>query len=290
MPRATEAQILASLAAGNVVPPAMLDNLLKKVSKDQNKEKGRAATAQTEQDFIGIYNGLTAPEQQTLRTGIVNYTADSANINSYLRTNAPMAAAAAAGTVDAVFAIYIHHGFDQVHRIAYRLQTYGPGVAVPYATAAPAGAPPLPPHIIATNLIRDAAFWSASENRQLLVSGVPGAAAGTRYVKFVIVGTGGINIAAHYVPGGGWGPTPSYSNANEAALDAAKRQGESDVAWKMRLKFKSRPAGQAEILFNRGLIYRVEAVEAKGNDFHVRLTVPNPQPGMAGVKNSYTGV
>ncbi|HEX7360583.1 MAG TPA: hypothetical protein VF283_08840 [Bryobacteraceae bacterium] len=289
MPRATETQILNSLAAGNVVPPALLNKLLAKVAKDQSKKKGRAATAQTEQDFIGIYNGLTAPEQQTLRTGIVNYVSDSAGINGYLRTGAPATAAAAAASVDAVFVIYAHYNFDQVRRICYRLQTYGPGVAVPYATAVPAGLPP-PPHIVVNDLIRDVAFWSTSENRQFVANGVPGAAAGTRYVKFVIIGTSGINIAAHYAPGMGWGPVPSYSNANEAALDAAKRPGESDVAWKMRLAFKSRPAGQAEILFNRGLIYRVDAIQAVGTDFHVRLSVPNPQPGLAGVKNAYTGV
>lgn len=290
MPRATETQILNSLAAGNAVPAAMLDKLLRKVSKDQNKDKARAATAQTEQDFVAIYNGLTPAEQQTLRTGIVNYVSDSASINTFLRTGNPATAAAAAASVDGVFLVYQAHNLDQVRRISYRLQTYHPGTAVPYSVAVPAGPPPLPPHIVVNDLIRDVAFWSTSENRQFIANGVPGAAAGTRYVKFVIVGALGINIAAHYAPGMGWGPAPSYSNANEAALDAQQRQGESTAAWKMRLKFKSRPAGQAEILFNRGLIYQVDAIQASGTDFHVRLSVPNPQPGVAGVKNAYTGV
>jgi hypothetical protein len=36
---------------------------------------------------------------------------------------------------------------------------------------------------------------------------------------------------------------------------AAKLPGESDFAWKKRLMFKSPPAGQAETLFKRGLVY-----------------------------------
>lgn len=57
----------------------------------------------------------------------------------------------------------------------------------------------------------------------------------------------------------------------------------------MRLAFKSRPAGQDAVLFNRGLIDRVDAIQPVGTDFHVRLSVPNPQPGLAGVKSAYTG-
>jgi hypothetical protein len=290
MPRATETQILASLAAGNAVPAPLLNKLLDKVSRDQKKEKGRAATAQTEQDFVAIYNGLNGIEQQTLRTGIVNYVASSTDINNYRRTGNPAAAAAAAATVDAVFAVYQNHNLDQVRRISYRLQTYGPGVVIPYRIAPPPPPLPVPAHIIAGDLIRDVAFWSTSENRQFIANGVANAAAGTRYVKFVIVGVLGINIAAHYAPGGGWGPAPSYSNVNEAALDAIQRAGESHLAWKMRLKLKSRPAGQAEILYNCGTIFRVDAVQTHGNDFHVRVSVPMPQPGLGGVKNAYTGM
>ena len=289
MPRATEQQILAAMAVGLAVPPAMLNNLLTKVGKDQAKKKGRAATAVTENDFVGIYGALNPADQAVVRTGIVNYVSNSTGINGYLRTGNPATSAGAAATVDAMFNVYHAGGHDMTERISYRLQRYTAGQNVPYMlhVPPPGGGGAAPPHIVPGDLIRDAAFWSTSENRQFIAR-IPNVQAGDRFVKFVIVGAGGINVAAHY-PAGGWAPTPSYSNANEAILDSIQRPGESALAWKMRLKLKSRPAGQAEILYNRGTIFRVEQIAQSGADFNVRVSVPNPQPPAAGVKSAFTG-
>lgn len=292
MSRDTEQQILAAVNAGNAVPGPLLNKLLIKIGKDQSKKKARAATAVTEADFIVIYNNMGAADQAIVRTGVVNYVSSSATINGYLRTGLPATAAAAAATVDAMFNVYVAGGHDQNERISYRLQRYTVGQYIPYMINAPApvggvgGA--VPPHIIPGDLIRDDAFWSTSENRQFIAR-VPNVAVGDRFVKFAIIGRGGINIAAHYTAGGGWGPAPSYSNANEATLDSGQRQGEHYLAWQMRLKVKSRPAGQAEILYNRGTIFQVDRVQIVGNDFHVQLSVPNPQPPVAGTKNAFTG-
>jgi len=290
MPRATENQILESVRQGNPIPAPLLDKILRKVSLNQKKAKGRATTEQTQRDFVSFYSSLNVGEQTTLRLGIMPYVADSSSINNYCRTGQPQASQGSANALSDVFRIYRLHAQDQVYRITYRLQTYRQGQVMPFTTAVPPG----PGRIGVGDLITDAGFWSTSENRQLLVNGINNPPAGVRYVKFVIMGQGGINIAAHFNStqqadrNAGWTMGLSYSNENEAALAAQRRPNESAAAYKMRMMFTEPGSGQAEILFDRDTIFKVEAIQSfmNSNDVHVRLSVPAVG---AGAKNSFSG-
>jgi hypothetical protein len=257
----TETRVLGGLAGG---PLSAADraSLVSKLGKDQTRNRARKIAGGIETQFQQQLAAMTGPEQIVVNRAVSDYTNASDAINASCRNGAPNAAAL---NLDAAFQIYQHYGFTTQQRVVYRLMTYKPPNACPY------GAPGAP-HIVAGDLIRDDAFFSTSEHRQFLINGILNPPPGTRYVKFVIIGQGGINIS------GG-----AYTNQAEQSL--------LEMDHPKTYMFRTAQAGQAEILFPRGRALRVESVGLVGNDIHVSATIPNPQPGAgAAVKNSFTGV
>ena len=258
--RNTERGILISLAAGNPLTPQQMDSLMTKIGKDQRKSRARAITNSTEVRYAAQIALMTAAEQQIVQRAIKDYTTDSTAINQSCRNGTPNGAAL---NIDQMFLAFARIGYSNVRRITYRLMTYTPGNHVPYGSAAA-------PTISVGDRITDAAFVSASENRQLFVRGVENPVPGSRYVKMSIVGHGGVNVS-----GGS-----NYNNDNEQAL----LKQLYPKTWRLR----KASAGQAEILYNRATIFRVEKINQSGNDVHVVLSVPGG--GAGPLKNGYTGI
>ena len=257
--RDTERGILTSLAAGNPLTPQQIDSLMTKIGKDQRKSRARTITNSTEVRYAAQIALMTPAEQQIVQRAINDYSNSSSAINQSCRNGALNAAAL---NIDQMFVAFTRIGYNNVRRVTYRLMTYTPGNHVPYGSATA-------PTISVGDRITDAAFVSASENRQLLVNGVENPVPGSRYVKMSIVGHGGVNIS-----GGS-----AYSNANEQAL----LKQLYPKTWRLRTAH----AGQAEILYNRATIFRVEKITPSGNDVHVVLSVPGG--GAGPLKNGYTG-
>ncbi|XAM00834.1 hypothetical protein OT109_05490 [Phycisphaeraceae bacterium D3-23] len=262
--RKTEERVLQKLAAGQPLTTKELDDLTKKIGKGQSRKKAREITKSTEARYAAQIASMPAGDQQTVARAISDYTNSSTVINTNCR----------AGVVDHMitnidnaFAAFSRINADRTRRITYRLTTYKPGDHMPYG--APVAGPG--PRITVGDYIRDDAYVSASENRQLLVSGVNNPAAGTRYVKFSIVGIGGINIS-----GGS-----AYNNQQGVAL----LKYYYPKTWRVR----TAQAGQAEILYARGTIFRVQKITPVGRDVKVVVNIPDPQPGGMNTKNSFTG-
>ncbi len=271
MVKKTEGQVLGHMAGGNALTQADRNKLVAKIAKDQKKSRARDITSAIEAEYAAQFGALTVPEQGIVRRAVQDYTLSSDAINTSCRNGAPNAAAL---NIDAAFNIYTHRAFTNTQRVVYRLMTYKPPVGVaggavvcPYGPPAVVGGA----RIVAGDLIRDLGFFSTSEHRQFLINGILNPPPGSIYVKFVIVGQGGMNVS-----GGG------YTNANEQQL--------LEQLHPKTHYFRTAEAGQAEILFPRETILRIESVSAHGADYHVSATIPQPQPGPAGVKNSFTGV
>ena len=206
---------------------------------------------------------MSQAEQLVVQKAVRDYTLDSAAINDSCRAGNPNANAL---NIDHAFQIYAGHGFTTQQRVVYRLMTYKPPAVSPYGAA---GAP----NIVAGDLIRDLGFFSSSEHRQFLITGIKNPPAGSRYIKFVIIGQGGINIS-----GGG-----QYTNANEQAF--LKQMNPKSY------HFKTADAGQAEILFPRNTVLRIESIAVNVDHTHVSASIvhPQPMPGGGGVKDSFVG-
>lgn len=261
MPLKTETRILRQLALGNPLTDAQKNQLLAKIDKGQKKSRARDITASTEFRYAAQIASMTPQQQAVVQRAITDYSNDSTAINNSCRSGAPNPAAL---NIDQMFQAYALHNFENYNRITYRLMTYSATAHIPYGATTGN-------QIAVGDHITDAAFVSSSENRQLLVNGVENPAAGTRYVKFAISGPGGVNIS-----GGS-----QYTNANEQALCKQLYP----KTWKARTAH----AGQAEVLYNRAKVFQVEKISQEGNDVHVVLSIPTPQP-VGGTKNSYTGV
>jgi hypothetical protein len=258
----TEGRVLGRLAGGGPLSAADRASLVSKVGKDQTRTRARDITAGVETQFQQQLAAMTVPEQAIVNRAVSDYTNASDAINTSCRNGAPNVAAL---NIDAAFQIYQHYGFTTQQRVVYRLMTYKPPNVCPYGAAAA-------PQIVAGDLIRDDAFFSTSEHRQFLINGILNPPPGTRYVKFVIIGQGGINIS------GG-----AYTNQAEQSL--------LEMNHPKTHKFRTAQAGQAEILFPRGTALHIESIGTVGNDVHVSATIPNPQPGPGiVVKNSFSGV
>jgi hypothetical protein len=281
MPRATEIRFLNALRSGQLTPQLESD-LLNKVGKGQSKSRARDITDITEQEYdqiIAMIQSISPLMAAAIKRAITDYTQDSTEINKYLR-NLP-GRQDKSGTVteiDNMFGMYGALGFDADTRITYRLASYKAGQVIPYGAAAPTGGGAAYAPIQVGDTVIDLAYVSASENRQILVSGIKNPPPGTRYVKFVIVGSGGINISGGSL----------YTNANELAFHNMAAPNES---WfdKLRRRLTSANAGQAEILYPRGYVYGVDQIQPDGNDVHVKLSIPHPQPGGAH-KNMFSGL
>jgi insecticidal toxin complex protein TccC len=282
MPRATEVRYLNALNQGNITPQAEAD-LAAKLGKGQKKSRARDITDITEEEYfqiIAMIQSVSPLVAAEVKSAITDYTQDSTEINKYLR-GLPGAQdkSATVTKVENMFAMYQALGFTGDTRITYRLATYKTGQVIPYGAAAPGGGGPATyAPINVGDTVTDAAYVSASENRQLLISGIKNPPPGTRYVKFVIVGAGGINISGGSL----------YSNANELAFHNMAPQGETYFQ-KLKRKLSTPAAGQAEILYPKGLAYQVDLIQPEGNDVHVKLSIPQPQPG-GPHKNMFSGL
>ena len=260
MPKNTENRILAN-SVGGAINVTQQNQLLAKIGKGQKKGRARDIAAGTEGEFAHQLTLMTVGEQGIFRRGVADYTNASDAINGSCRNGAPNAAAL---NLDQMFQICTNHGLTNTVRIVYRLMSYKPPALCPYG--APAGGN----RIIAGDLIKDDAFFSTSEHRQFLINGIKNPPVGTIYVKFVITGRGGVNVS------GG-----TYTNTAMQQLleyDNPKTH-----------MFRTADAGQAEILFPRGTILRVDRVVAAAPHWHVVASIPNPQPGAVPTKNSFTG-
>jgi insecticidal toxin complex protein TccC len=278
MGRQTETKVLNRLGAGQNPTQSQYDKLLNKVGKGQSKSRARENTDVTENEFlVQVWPALTAIQQAAVLQAIVDYTQDSTAINNYLR-GLPGAQdkSASVARIDQMFTYYANHNLNTQQRIVYRLGSWKNNAHVPYGYNGGGGLN----SINIGDTILDLAYVSASENRRLLVNGVQNPPPNTRYVKFVIIGQGGINISEK----------SQYNNANEQAFHNLGAGGPNDnLLKKLKRAMTSPEAGQAEILFPRGFYFRVEAISTAGNDKHVRLSVPWPQVAVANAKNAFSG-
>jgi hypothetical protein len=256
----TEGNVLTHLQGGGALTNEQRAALVAKMAKGQSKSRARNITGVVETQFATQLAQMTAGEQAIVKRGVSDYTQDSESINNSCRAGAPNAAAL---NLDAMFGIYVHHGFSNQQRVVYRLMTYKPPAVPPYGR-------PAAPQIIAGDFIKDDGFFSSSEHRQFLINGIKNPPPGSRYVTFCIIGQGGANIS------GG-----AYTNANEQRF--------LEMENPKTHYFKTAHAGQAEILFPRGTILHVESVSATATDIFVMATIPNPQPVGGAVKNGFTG-
>jgi hypothetical protein len=258
----TEGSVLGHLAQGNALTAADRNKLVTKIGKGQSKQRARDITDAVEGQYATQFAAMTPNEQAVVQKAVRDYTLDSTAINDSCRAGNPNANAL---NIDHAFQIYAGHGFTTQQRVVYRLMTYKPPAVSPYGGN---GART----IVAGDLIRDLGFFSSSEHRQFLINGIKNPPVGSRYIKFVIIGQGGINIS-----GGG-----QYTNTNEQAF--LKQMHPKSY------RFKTAEAGQAEILFPRGTVLRIESVAVNPDHTHVSASIMHPQPvGGGGVKDSFLG-
>ncbi len=261
--RKTEQQLITEIAEGRPLTDDHYDLISTKMGKGQTKSRAREIAESTEVRYAAQLETMNAAEQAIVRRAISNYTRSSSAINGSCREGNP---SAAAREVDQMFGIYSRHNFDRIPRVTYRLLTYKDNAHVPYGATTGN-------RIQVGDLIQDTAFVSASEHRQFLIHGVKNPDAGTRYVKMSINGVGGINIS-----GGS-----QYTNTNEAAITKMTHK----KTWRVRTP----AAGQAEILYNRDCIFRVDKIDRNNDEIRVVVTRLDPQPhaDAVTVKNSFTG-
>lgn len=260
-PRATERKILDAIARGEKVPPELLTRLAQKIGKGQTTSRGREVTASTEAEYFEIASKLSPEERAKLKSAASDYTQTSTQINKLARgmktESDPATIQHQLDNIDSVFSMLDQKGLTEKRRIVYRVATYQEGQKIPYGDTVQVG-----------DIVGDKAYVSTSENRQLLQEGGVTRKAGTRLVKFTIVGTGGANIS-----GGG-----QYTNENTKAMK------------KMYGLKGPHSVGQAEILFRRGSLFRIDSITAVGEDVHVVATrVDASELGSKGAKNAFNG-
>lgn len=267
-PRKTERMVLDSIKKNGTASPELLQQLGAKIGKGQTRSRGREVTAETEDEYSEIVANLSDDERKVLARAVKNYTLDSSQVNSAARGQTTDEAMKKNGDklvseIDQMFDMLDQKGMTDRTRVTYRLTSYKPGQDVPYGNKIKVG-----------DSIQDKAFVSSSENRQLLTQGILNAPKGTRYVKFTIIGGGGANVS-----GGG-----QYTNENEAKFhDMNKKKTLSD-------KMSGPQAGQAEILFRRNTVFRIESIVDSGTDVHVVVRKVEPGDVTGGqVKDSFSG-
>jgi insecticidal toxin complex protein TccC len=277
MGRQTETRVLHEINQGNNPTAGQYNKLLNKLDKGQSKKRARENTALTENEFLTVaWPALSMPEKQNAAQAISDYTQDSTAINNYLRgVNGAANKAASVAKIDGLFTAYANHNLNTTERVVYRLGSWKNAAHVPYGYN---GGNIALHSINVGDSIIDLAYVSASENRQLLVNGVLNPGPNTRYVKFVIIGRGGINISEKSL----------YNNTNMQALHNQAPQNDN-LFRQIKRAMTSPEAGQAEILFPRGFYFTVEAIANAGQNVHVRLSVPWPQAAIANAKNAFTG-
>lgn len=266
-PRRTERMVLDSIKKNGTASPALLEQLGAKIGKGQTRARGREVTAETEEEYAEIVQNLSDDERKVLARAVKNYTLDSSKVNAAARGQTTDPEAKKQGDllvseIDQMFDVLEQKGMTDRTRVTYRLTSYKPGQEMPYGSKIKVG-----------DMIQDMAFVSSSENRQLLTQGILNAPKGTRYVKFTIIGGGGANVS-----GGG-----QYTNENEAKFhDMNKKKSLGD-------KLAGPQAGQAEILFRRNTVFRIESIVDSGTDVHVVVRKVDPGEVKGQVKDSFSG-
>lgn len=262
-PRRTERKVLDALDRGERVSPQHLAELGRKLGKGQSSARGREVTAQTEAEYAEIASKLTPEERGLLKRAATDYTQDSSRINTLARGGQGQSEELKASIrhnielIDEAFSALDRKGLTDKRRIVYRGATYRQGQPIPYGTAISVG-----------DIVGEKGYVSTSENRQLLQEGAVERKPGTRFVRFTIIGTGGANIS-----GGS-----HYTNENAKAM--AKLHGLRGP----------HAVGQAEILFRRGSLFRIESITPAGQDVQVVATRVDPDE-VAGkpLKDAFTG-
>ena len=262
-PRRTERKVLDALDRGERVSPQHLAELGRKLGKGQSTTRGREVTAATEAEYAEIASKLTPEERGLLKRAATDYTQDSSRINTLARGGQGQSEELKASIrhnielIDEAFSALDRKGLTDKRRIVYRGATYRQGQAIPYGTAISVG-----------DIVGEKGYVSTSENRQLLQEGAVERKPGTRFVRFTIIGTGGANIS-----GGS-----HYTNENAKAM--AKLHGLRGP----------HAVGQAEILFRRGSLFRIESITPAGQDVQVVATRVDPDE-VAGkpLKDAFTG-
>jgi hypothetical protein len=273
----TATDLMYKTALGKRTVTRSDEDLLAKVGKGQSKLRARYITNKTEEEYDKNKKLLSEGERKKVELAISDYTMGSNAINDHLR-GVPGAQDKSRNVenIDAMFTTYNNKNLDRNDRVTYRLATYKKDQIIPYGAKQPTsvdGEAPTYAPILVGDTVTDLAYVSASENRQLLGQGVLNPSANTRYVKFVIVGTSGINIS-----GGSM-----YTNENERTMHQRKNNGI------FKGLFTIANAGQAEILYPRGTVFRVDLIKQEGDDVRVKLSVLDPAPG--GVhKNMFNGL
>jgi hypothetical protein len=252
-PRRTERAAMAYVAKGEPVPPALLKKLAAKMGKRQKAKRGREVTGSTEAEYEEMLSHLNPQDRDVLGAALRDYTSDSADINKRARGQQTAAegssVAAKLKKLDTMFDRLDAQGLTGKTRIVYRRTKYNPGQAVPYGDTIKAG-----------DVIADKAYVSSSENRQFLQEAKDKRERGVRFVMFTIIGSGGANIS-------GGGP---YTNA--AGLEAKKGVQMGDKRVKIAGLKERDTVGQAEILFRRNSMFRIDTITFKGPDVHVVAT------------------
>ncbi len=262
-PRRTERKVLDALDRGERVSPQHLAELGRKLGKGQSTTRGREVTAATEAEYAEIASKLTPEERGLLKRAATDYTQDSSRINTLARGGQGQSEELKASIrhnielIDEAFSALDRKGLTDKRRIVYRGATYRQGQPIPYGTAISVG-----------DIVGEKGYVSTSENRQLLQEGAVERKPGTRFVRFTIIGTGGANIS-----GGS-----HYTNENAKAM--AKLHGLRGP----------HAVGQAEILFRRGSLFRIESITPAGQDVQVVATRVDPDE-VAGkpLKDAFTG-
>ncbi len=262
-PRRTERKVLDALDRGERVSPEHLAELGRKLGKGPSTARGRAVTAATEAEYAEIASKLTPEERGLLKRAATDYTQDSSRINTLARGGQGQSEELKASIrhnielIDEAFSALDRKGLTDKRRIVYRGATYRQGQPIPYGTAISVG-----------DIVGEKGYVSTSENRQLLQEGAVERKPGTRFVRFTIIGTGGANIS-----GGS-----HYTNENAKAM--AKLHGLRGP----------HAVGQAEILFRRGSLFRIESITPAGQDVQVVATRVDPDE-VAGkpLKDAFTG-
>lgn len=267
-PRKTEAKALSALKNDGKVKPELLDQLAGKMAKGQTKQRGRDVTDTTEAEYAEILSKLSPDEVKQLKAAVTDYTQSSTAVNNYARgVQDADNEQRKMQNIDQMFTLFDEKGVSDKSRVTYRLTTYRKGQEIPYGSKINVG-----------DFIMDKAFVSASENRQLLVQGVTNATPGTRYVKFTILGGGGANISGGSL----------YNNANELQFHNMATPNDS-FKTKMKRKYGTANAGQAEILYRRNSVFKVESIKFSGKSIYVVVVASTPEEAEGNLKNSFSG-
>ncbi|HEX3760566.1 MAG TPA: DUF4157 domain-containing protein [Kofleriaceae bacterium] len=259
-PRRTEGQVLDQMASGTGSLSAdHRDALIDKMDKDQTFERARAIAAQIEAESERLVSALPAQQQDQVRAAIRNYVASSTAIQNDVQNN-PNAPGQAVLALDAALVvIQAQIANTDRDRIVYRSVTYDAVTDIPYGQANAAG------HIINVgDVVGHPGFASSSEHRQFVL-GKEQTGQVRAMLKLAIHGTSGVPIAIDF-------PIVAYSNSNQQAIYNLQQSAKNRLTQVWDRVFGAGPrAGQAEVLFPRGIVFEVKQIQRSATTVSVVL-------------------